>query len=377
LKTKILLSPPHMSGEEKKYIDLAFGSNWIAPAGSNIDGFERDLAAFTGANGVVALSSGTAAMHLALILLGVNIGDEVICPDFTFTASVNPVIYQGATPVFVDSETETWNMDPVLLQKAIKDRLNKGIKPAAIIVAHIYGMPANMDKITTIAKEFDIPVVEDAAEALGSLYYGKAVGTLGRMGVLSFNGNKIITTSGGGALLSDDTGLIQKAGYLATQAKSAVPYYEHEAIGYNYRMSNILAGIGRGQMTVLKERITQRKTIFAYYKDHLSHIPGISFLNEPRDYYSNRWLTTILVDPLKGNGITREEIRLALMEEEIESRPLWNPMHRQPVFRNYPAYLHGISDMLFRNGLCLPSGSNLKKHEMDKVIQTIERLFKN
>lgn len=376
MNTKIWLSSPHMGGQEQVFVNEAFDTNWIAPLGPNVDGFEADIAGYTGINHVAALSSGTAALHLALILLGVERGDEVICQSFTFSASANPIAYQGATPVFVDSERDTWNMDPVLLETAIKDRIAKGKKPKAIIPVHLYGMPAKMDEIMRVANKYGIPVIEDAAEALGSKYKGKFCGTFGDMGILSFNGNKIITTSGGGALISNKEEDIKKARFLATQARDAAPHYEHSHIGYNYRMSNICAGIGRGQMMVLDERIEQRRKNYFYYYEHLSALTGLSFITERDDFFSNRWLTTILIDADKNGGITREDVRKKLDGENIESRPLWKPMHLQPVFADAPSYTNGVSEELFNTGLCLPSGSNLKEEELEKIVKSITECWK-
>ncbi|SHN28034.1 DegT/DnrJ/EryC1/StrS aminotransferase family protein [Chitinophaga sp. CF418] len=364
-----------MGNKELEYVQEAFRTNWIAPLGPHVDGFERDLAAYTGAGHVAALSSGTAALHLALILLGVERGDEVICQSMTFAASANPIVYQGAIPVFVDSEEDTWGMDPALLEEAIKDRIANGKKPKAIIPVHLYGMPVKMDEILAIAAAYDIPVVEDAAEALGASFQGKACGTFGRLGILSFNGNKIITTSGGGALTGDDEELIKKARFLSTQAKDAAPHYQHSQIGYNYRMSNVCAGIGRGQMEVLSERVAQRRANHEYYLNQLSDFPGITFVMEPEGFYSNRWLTTILVNPAESNGVTREELRIALEKENIESRPLWKPMHLQPVFETAPAYTNGTSERLFDQGLCLPSGSNLTQNDLNRVINVFNEVM--
>lgn len=374
-KPKIWLSSPHMSGKEFEYVKEAFDTNWIAPLGPHVDGFEKDLCDFTKSTNAAALSAGTAAIHLALILLDVKAGDEVICQSFTFSASANPIVYQGATPIFVDSETDTWNMCPIHLRKAIENRMAKDKKPKAIIPVHLYGMPAKMNEIIAIANEFDIPVIEDAAEGLGAHIDGKACGTFGKLGVLSFNGNKIITTSGGGALLSNNEDYIKKARFLATQARDAAPHYQHSHIGYNYRMSNVCAAIGRGQMTVLQDRVDQRRLNFELYNQHLANIPGITFLNEPTGYYSNRWLSTILVDPSKTKDVTREDIRLALEKENIESRPLWKPMHMQPIFENYPFYGDGTAERLFDQGLCLPSGSNLAESELLEVVKIIKSLF--
>jgi dTDP-4-amino-4,6-dideoxygalactose transaminase len=373
---KIWLSSPHMGGNEKRYVNEAFDTNWVAPLGPNVDGFEQDLARYTGGEFVTALSSGTAALHLALILAGVQSGDEVICQSMTFSASANPIAYLGAIPVFIDSEEDTWNMDPVLLEAAIKDRIAKGKTPKAIIPVHLYGMPAKMDEINHIADKYGITVIEDAAEALGSTYKGRSCGTLGQLGILSFNGTKIITTSGGGALVGKDSVNINKAKFLATQARDPAPHYEHSHIGYNYRMSNICAGIGRGQMEVLDERVSQRRANYHYYVQHLSALSGVSWLEEPVDSKSNRWLTTILIDPAKSNGVTREIVRQALERENIESRPLWKPMHLQPVFAGAPVYENGVSRRLFEDGLCLPSGSNLKPEQLHQIVSIIKELWK-
>lgn len=364
-----------MGGEEFNFVKEAFDTNWIAPLGPHVNGFEHDLEAFTGSKYAAALSSGTAALHLALIMLGVQPGDEVICQSFTFSATANPIVYLGATPVFIDSEADTWNMCPELLEEAIRDRIAKGKKPKAIIPVHLYGMPAKIAEIKKIADHYDIPVVEDAAEALGSTVNNKAAGTFGIMGILSFNGNKIITTSGGGALISEKEEFIKKARFLATQARDNAAHYQHSQIGYNYRMSNVCAGIGRGQMQVLADRIRQRRANYDLYVQHLSQIPGITFLPEPKGYFSNRWLTTILVDPGKTGGVNREAIRLSLEKENIESRPLWKPMHLQPVFEKYPSYINGVSELLFHNGLCLPSGSNLSKPDLESVICNVSNLL--
>ncbi|RYU90213.1 aminotransferase class I/II-fold pyridoxal phosphate-dependent enzyme [Mucilaginibacter terrigena] len=375
MSAKIWLSSPHMGGEEFNFVKEAFDTNWIAPLGPNVNGFEADLQAFTGSTHAAALSSGTAALHLALIMLGVGPGDEVICQSFTFSATANPIVYQGATPVFIDSEAETWNMCPIQLEKAIKERIANGKKPKAIIPVHLYGMPAQIERIMALANQYEIPVIEDAAEALGSSVNGKAAGTFGVMGVLSFNGNKIITTSGGGALISDNDELISQSRFLATQARDNAPHYQHSQIGYNYRMSNVCAGIGRGQMQVLNDRVNQRRKNYDTYVKELSSLPGVSFLPEPAGYKSNRWLSTILVDPNASNGVTREDIRLALEKENIECRPLWKPMHLQPVFEKYPSYVNNVSEELFNNGLCIPSGSNLSEGDLQKVISHIKALF--
>lgn len=376
MNTKIWLSSPHMGGTERKFVTEAFDTNWVAPLGPNVDGFENDLASFVGNNvHVAALSTGTAAIHLALVLLEVKAGDEVICQSFTFSASANPIAYQGATPIFVDSETDTWNMSPDHLRAAIEDRLAKGKKPKAIIPVHLYGMPSKMPEIMAIAEEYGIPVLEDAAEALGSHINGKMCGTFGQLACLSFNGNKIITTSGGGALVAQKAEDAAQTRFLATQARDAAPHYQHSQIGYNYRMSNICAGIGRGQMEVLPERVQQRRAVYDQYVQKLKDVPGINFLPEPDGYYSNRWLTTILVNPEQTAGITREDIRLALEAENIESRPLWKPMHLQPVFAGAPFYGDGTSERLFEQGLCLPSGSNLTKQDLDRVFDVLDRVL--
>ncbi len=380
--TRIYLSPPHMSGNELSYIHDAFAKNWIAPLGENVDGFERDLQDYTGRNCAAVVTSGTAAIHLGLILCGVKPGDEVICQSLTFAASANPIRYQGATPVFVDSETQTWNMDPELLEQAILDRKKQGKKPKAIILVHLYGMPAKVERVLKIAQRHKIPVIEDAAEALGSSINEEKCGRFGDFSVLSFNGNKIITTSGGGALLSDDRELIEKARFLATQARDDAPHYQHSQLGYNYRMSNIVAGIGRGQMKVLDKYIRSRRANHNFYFEKLGrtwfntqqHSPtGIYFLKEPDGYFSNRWLTTILINPDETGEITRGDIRLKLKEQNIESRPIWKPMHLQPLYKDYPYYGHGVSDMLFEFGLCLPSGSNLSEAELERVTSTIKK----
>ncbi|RCW90776.1 DegT/DnrJ/EryC1/StrS family aminotransferase [Winogradskyella arenosi] len=373
MKPKIWLSSPHMSGNELSYIQDAFDANWVAPLGPNVNGFENDLTTYLQEERhVAALASGTAALHLSLILLGIGQGDEVICQSKTFSASANPIIYQGATPVFVDSEEETWNMCPEQLERAIRDRISKDKTPKAIIAVHLYGMPYSVDEINAIASKYNIPVIEDSAEALGSLYKGQHCGTLGDFSVLSFNGNKIITTSGGGALVISTSELKEKAIFLATQARDQAPYYLHSEIGYNYRMSNIVAGIGRGQMTVLDQHVKQRRANYNHYREAFKANTQITFLKEPEGMTSNRWLTCILLD----SETTREGLRQALEHENIESRPLWKPMHQQPVFKAYPHYLNGVSDALFQRGLCLPSGSNLTEEELNRVTRTVHAYFK-
>jgi len=381
---KIYLCSPHMGGGEMKYVREAFDSNWVAPLGPNVDAFERELCAATGAKHVAALSSGTAAIHLSLIMLGVGPGDYVIGTSFTFSATVNPIAYLGATPVLVDSEPWTWNMDPELLEKAIQGLkvgksesliVGKGRLPKAIIVAHLYGMPARMREIMAVADKYGIPVVEDAAEALGSEYMGRRVGCNSKFGILSFNGNKIITTSGGGALISDDAAMIERARFLATQARDPAPHYQHSVIGYNYRMSNVVAGVGRGQLEVLDLRVRQHREFNAWYRELLKDVPGVSFQSEPSpDFYSNFWLTCIVVDPAVA-GTDREKLRLAFDTADIESRPLWKPMHLQPVFAGCPAYVNGTSEALFTNGLCLPSGSNIDAEGRERIEEVLRREF--
>lgn len=366
-----------MGGNEQKYINEAFDENWIAPLGPNVNGFEEDLEKFLNKDvKVAALSAGTAAIHLALIEAGVKHGDEVICQSMTFSASANPIAYCGANPVFVDSENDTWNMCPKALREAIEDRIQKGKKPKAIIVVHLYGMPAKMDEIMAIAKEFSIDLIEDAAEALGSTYKGQACGTFGRFGVLSFNGNKIITTSGGGALVSHTKEDKDKIVFLSTQARDNAPHYQHSHIGFNYRMSNIVAGIGRGQMEVLKDRVDARRTMHDFYVDIFKNIDGVTVFSEPgNDFYSNHWLSAIIIDP-ETTGKNREDLRHAFLEDNIESRPLWKPMHLQPVFESAPYYGGNISEKLFDNGLCLPSGSNLSDDDRERITKVIHTYFK-
>lgn len=375
----IHLSLAHMSGKEEEFIHEAFLTNWVVPLGPNVDGFENDLAVWLGEKSasplhVVALSSGTAAIHLALVMLGVGPGDEVICQSFTFAASANPIVYQGATPVFVDSEPGTWNMDPELLRQAIDDRLRAtGKLPKAIIPVHLYGTPARMDEINSVASAYGIPVVEDAAEALGSEYNGSYCGTFGTYGALSFNGNKMITTSGGGALICPNEESARRVKFYATQARENFPYYQHEQIGYNYRLSNISAGIGRGQMYVLDEHIARRRAIHELYVEKLKNTPGITVM-QPRsnvDLHPNYWLSTILVNPQEA-GFTYQELSARLTAADIESRPLWKPMHLQPVFAKAPAYVNGVSEALFAQGLCLPSGPMVTDEDVDKIVEIIK-----
>ena len=376
---KIWLSSPHIGINELQYVKEAFATNWISPLGPHVNAFENSMQVQTKTKHAAALSSGTSALHLALILLGVKRGDSVFCQSITFSASANPIAYQGATPVFIDSENDTWNMDPLLLRTALEEAKVRGNLPKAIIPVHLYGMPAKMVEILSIANEFGVSVIEDAAEALGSNIHKKPCGSFGEFGVLSFNGNKIITTSGGGALLSDNAEMIEKARFLATQARDHAPHYQHSHIGYNYRMSNVLAGIGRGQLEVLNDRVAARRNNYVRYKKYFSkhNTEGfnIQFQEEPEGYYSNRWLTCILVDPSINNGLTREVIRLAMDDENIETRPLWKPMHQQPIFESSKNYLNGVSDNLFENGLCLPSGSNLTEDEFERIFNCLDTIF--
>jgi dTDP-4-amino-4,6-dideoxygalactose transaminase len=366
-----------MGGNELKYIQEAFDTNWIAPAGANIDGFEADLEKYLGGRYITLLNSGTAAIHLGLVLLGIQAGDEVICQSMTFAASANPILYQGATPVFVDSETETWNLCPIALEEAIVDRITKGKKPKAIIAVDLYGMPYQIEAIRLLADKYSIPILEDSAEALGSSYKGRKCGTFGDIGVLSFNGSKIITTSGGGAIITKNQELKDKALFLATQAKDNAPYYQHLEIGYNYRMSNVCAGIGRGQMEVLCSHLELRRKRHRFYIQLFNNIEGVTVFNEPdEDYFSNHWLTVILVNPKLTKGITAEDFRLALLAENIESRPVMKPMHLQTIFKNYPYYGAKVAETLFENGLCLPSGSNLSEEDCNRIQAVILDLFK-
>ncbi|GAB3711867.1 DegT/DnrJ/EryC1/StrS family aminotransferase [Flavobacterium koreense] len=372
-KSKIWLSSPHMGGTELKYIHEAFDSNWVAPLGPNVTGFEQDLENYIGNNAFVgALSSGTAALHLGLILLGVKAGDEVICQSMTFSASANPIVYQGATPIFIDSELDTWNLCPNALETAIKDRISKGKKPKAIIAVHLYGMPYKIDEVRSIANKYEIPILEDSAEALGSTYNGQKCGTFGDISVLSFNGNKIITTSGGGAIVTKNIDLKNKAIFLATQARDNAPHYQHSEIGYNYRMSNISAGIGRGQMEILDDHVAKRRAMHDFYKNIFKENTAITVFSEPNEnYFSNHWLSAITINSPLNEGKSREDLRLLLETENIESRPLWKPMHLQPVFKDAPYYGGTISENLFDTGLCLPSGSNLTDDEKERIKNVI------
>ena len=376
--SKIWLSSPHMGGTEQKYVQQAFDENWVAPLGPNVNLLEDKIKNFLGDNiEVAALSSGTAALHLALILLGVEPGDEVICQSMTFSASANPIAYQGATPIFVDSEKTTWNIDPNALEEAIKDRIQKGKKPKAIIAVHLYGMPYQHDAIREISERYEIPIVEDSAEALGSSYNGHMCGTLGDISILSFNGNKIITTSGGGALVTKNLDQKKKAVFLSTQARDEAPHYQHSHIGYNYRMSNICAGIGCGQMEVLAERVNQRRNVNNFYNHIFEGHPQVKLMQEPNDkYHSNFWLSSILFENKNGYEL-RENMRNHLNDKyNIESRPLWKPMHMQPIFKDAPYYGGRVSEELFEKGLCLPSGSNLNERELERIQEAILEIIK-
>ena len=375
---KILLCLAHMSGQEMKYIQEAFDTNWVVPLGPNVNAFEQDLEQLCGeGKHVVALSSGTAAIHLALVNLGVGRDDEVICQSMTFSASANPVVYQGATPVFVDSERDTWNIDPNLLEDAIKDRIAKtGRKPKAIIPVYLYGMPAKIDDIMEIARRYEIPVVEDSAEAFGSRYRGQLCGTFGQFGIMSFNGNKMITTSGGGALICPDEATKKKTMFYATQSREPMPYYLHKEIGYNYRMSNICAGIGRGQMTVLDEHLAHHRHLCDRYVELFADVDGISVhTNADERSDSNYWLNTIIIEPDK-TGVDYETVRQHLESCNIESRPLWKPMHTQPVFSGAPAFVNGVSEELFAMGLCLPSGPWVSDEDVERVAREIKACCK-
>jgi pyridoxal phosphate-dependent aminotransferase EpsN len=369
----IFLSPPHMSGTEVSFIQKAFDENYITTAGSNIGDFERQIGHLSGNAYAVALNSGTAAIHLALRILGIQPGDEVICSSFTFTATANPILYEKARPVFIDSETDTWNMCPRALEEALRDRLRQGKKPRAIILVHLYGMPARLTEIRELAAFHQIPLIEDAAEALGSTYHGKPLGSFGALGIFSFNGNKIITTSGGGALVTDQGDYARKALFLASQAKDPAPYYSHSELGYNYRMSNISAGVGLGQLTVLENRVARRREIFDYYRQALQDIRALSFLPEPPGCFSNRWLSCLLVDP--NQGVTPEALRLALAADQVEARPLWRPLHLQPLFAGSLYYGGQVAEDLFQRGLCLPSGTALTTEDLNRIINLIKARF--
>lgn len=373
-KPKIYLSSPHMGKEELANVQEAFATNWISPAGPFIQQLEHDLATYCGTKGAAVVQSGTAAIHLALRLLEIQQGDLILCQSFTFIGSSNPILYEKATPVFIDSEAATWNMCPLALEKAILDLDKKGKRPKAIIVVHLYGMPAKMPEIMALSHKYNIPVIEDAAEALGSSIDGQACGSFGDFGILSFNGNKIITTSGGGALLSNNLEALQKARFLATQAKDHAPHYEHTQLGYNYRMSNIAAAIGVGQLKVLDERVAARRANHDFYQELLANVKGVQFLEEPKGYYSNRWLSCIIIDSAI-TGVSREDLRLALEKENIESRPLWKPMHMQPLFAQSDYYGTDFIEKLFQDGICLPSGSNLTPQEKERISNQLKVVF--
>jgi dTDP-4-amino-4,6-dideoxygalactose transaminase len=377
--SKIWLSSPHMGGTEQQYVKEAFDANWVAPLGPNVNGLEQDLENYLGNQANVgALSSGTAAIHLGLILLGVQAGDEIICQSMTFSASANPILYLGATPVFIDSEAQTWNLCPLALEAAIIDRIKKGRKPKAIIAVHLYGVPYQIVSIREVADKYTIPILEDSAEALGSSYKGQKCGTFGDIGILSFNGNKIITTSGGGAIVTKIAAQKEKAIFYATQSRDNAPHYQHSEIGYNYRMSNICAGIGRGQMEVLDKHVALRRQMHDFYVEVFASIEGVEVFSSPNDdYFANYWLSAITIDENKTKGITRETLRLALEAENIESRPLWKPMHLQPIFFNYPYYGTKVAENLFENGLCLPSGSNLTDEDRTRIKIAIHTIFRH
>ena len=377
-RNRIFLSLSQQSGFEQQYIQEALATHWITTGGPNVDAFEKDLENYLGNQAHVgALSSGTAAIHLGLILLGVQAGDEVLCQSMTFSASANPILYLGATPVFIDSETETWNLCPLALEEAIKDRIAKGNKPKAIIAVHLYGVPYQVEAIKAISDKYNIPVLEDSAEALGSSYKGQKCGTFGDIGVLSFNGNKIITTSGGGAIVTKSKELKDKAVFFATQSRDDAPHYQHSEIGYNYRMSNICAGIGRGQMEVLDAHVALRRKMHEFYVDLFKDIEAVTVFTVPNtDYFANYWLSAILIEPNKAKGIDREALRLAFEAANIESRPLWKPMHLQPIFEHYPYYGSNVAETLFEKGLCLPSGSNLSNEERVRIKKVVFDFFK-
>jgi len=379
-KNRIYLSSPHMSGREQKYIQEAFDTNWIAPLGQHVNAFEKEIAEYAGVKGAVALNTGTAALHLALRLAGVSAGDKVFCSTLTFVAAANTIVYQGGVPVFIDSEPESWNMSPAALERAFLDAREEGSIPRAVVVVNLYGQSADMDPILETCDKFGVAVIEDAAESLGVTYKNKKSGSLGKYGVYSFNGNKIITTSGGGMLVSDDTEDLEKARFWATQAREPARHYEHEEMGYNYRLSNVLAGIGRGQLEVLEERVKARRAVFERYFDALVGAEGLEFMPEASFGRATRWLTALTVDPEKC-GVTREEIIDALEEENIEARPVWKPMHLQPLYSGYQYYSHNesgnsIADKLFEYGICLPSGSNLEKEDQERVIEVIRKTLR-
>ena len=375
MKDKIWLSSPHMGGSELKYIQEAFEDNWIAPLGPHVNQLEERISGYTGIPNTAALSSGTAALHLALILAGVEEGDAVLCSSFTFAASANVIAYQKAIPLFIDSEQQSWNIDPDLAREAIEEWAQKGKKPKALILVHLYGMAAQVEQFRELCDEYEMVLIEDTAEALGSTYKGKHLGQWGDFAAFSFNGNKIITTSGGGALCSPNKDWIDQTRFLSTQARDPAPHYEHSHIGYNYRMSNICAAIGLGQMDVLDERVEGRRANFERYQKELSNLPGLHFQPEVQHCNSNRWLTCVTIDPQESGGISREQLREAMAEENIDARPLWKPMHMQPVFQEVPYYGTGVSDELFEKGLCLPSGTNMQEEDWDRIIDSIRKVW--
>ena len=371
MQQKILLSPPHIGTEEFIFVKEAFETNWLAPVGPHVNAFEEEFCQITGANAAATVTSGTAALHLALRLLGVGSGDEVVCSTLTFVATANPIIYQGAKPIFIDSDSATWNMNPTLLAEVLNQKAKAGNLPKAVVLVHLYGQSADIDPILKACQKYDIPLIEDAAEALGAAYQGKAPGTFGKFGIYSFNGNKIITTSGGGMLVSPDAESIGKARFLATQARDPAPHYQHSEIGYNYRLSNVLAGMGRGQLRVLKDRVAARRHNFEVYQQALGHMPGIQFMPEAPYGKSTRWLTCLTIDP-ETFGADREQVRLALVEENIEARPVWKPLHLQPVFADCESFGGAVAESLFERGLCLPSGSAMTDEDLERVIQVIK-----
>lgn len=380
MKKRILLSSPHMSGNEMKYINEAFESNWIAPLGTNVDEFEKEIASYVGVKGALAVSSGTAAIHLALSLLNVQKGDIVFCSSLTFVASANPILYQGAEPVFIDSEPESWNMSPIALERAFHEAASTDKLPKAVIIVNLYGQPAKMQELVSICNQYNVPIIEDAAESLGAIYKDKASGTFGEFGIYSFNGNKIITTSGGGAIVSNNIEALNKARFLATQARDPAPYYQHSSLGYNYRLSNVLAGIGRGQLEVLEKRVSTRRAIFHRYEQELDQLPGVTFMPELAGTISNRWLTALTINE-KGSNVTIPQLIISLAKEYIEARSVWKPMHLQPLFKDCKYYAHhaeeNISEQLFYKGICLPSGSNMTLEEQMRVIEVIKKQFSN
>lgn len=379
LDQQILLSTPHMGEWEREFVDEAFRTNWIAPLGPNVDAFEREVVELMGVKHAAALSSGTAAIHLSLCLLNVAHGDTVFCSTLTFAASANPIVYQGAEPVFIDSEPQSWNMSPVALEKAFEDAAGRGRMPKAVIVVNLYGQSADMDTLQAICDRYGVPIIEDAAESMGARYKGRASGTLGLMGIYSFNGNKIITTSGGGMLVSDNGEYIERAKFLATQARDPAPYYQHTTIGYNYRMSNILAGVGRGQLRVLEDRVRARRAVYDYYRDRLADVEGIEWMPEPNWSHSTHWLTTCTLDPEKISHSALDLVQ-RMSREKVEARPLWKPMHLQPIFAHCRYFSHGeesVSDRLFAQGICLPSGSNLTEENLDRVVTALQQFLTN